>query len=342
MGAGCDGQIMRQEMLSVPNPIDLRPALEGPMAPSARPMRPSVIVVGSINVDFVVRVVRLPRPGETVSGGSYERHGGGKGANAAVAAARSGARVRLVAAVGDDELGEWQLAKLSAERIDTTGVTPMAGAHTGVALITVDADGENQIAVASGANALLDARAVERALESVEPAVGAVCLLGFEVPDAALLPAAEWAGEHRVRVIVNPAPARSISAALLASHPILTPNESEALGLTGEGNVERAGRSLHERSGAAVLVTRGADGVLLVDDEGAWTLPGPQVTPVDTTGAGDVFNGALSAALSRGDRFRQAVRWAMAAAAVSTTGSGARSAPSADEVLAFLAAAARG
>jgi len=96
MGAGCDGQIMRQEMLSVPNPIDLRPALEGPMAPSARPMRPSVIVVGSINVDFVVRVVRLPRPGETVSGGSYERHGGGKGANAAVAAARSAKRSMML------------------------------------------------------------------------------------------------------------------------------------------------------------------------------------------------------------------------------------------------------
>jgi len=303
---------------------------------------PGVIVVGSINVDFVVRVAHLPRPGETVTGGLLERHGGGKGANAAVAAARSGARVRLVAAVGDDELGEWQLAKLTADGMDTTGVTRIAGAHTGVALITVDAGGENQIAVASGANDRLDAPAVERALESVEPAPGAVCLLGFEVADDALAAAGRWAVDHRIRVILNPAPARPIPAALLGLHPILTPNEREAMTLTGETNVEHAGRSLRERSGAAVLVTRGADGVLLVDEAAVRPLPAPHVVAVDTTGAGDVFNGALAAALSRGDHFRQAVRWAMAAAAVGTTGSGARSAPSADEVLAFLAAAARG
>ncbi len=302
------------------------------MAHAGRALRPSVIVVGSINVDFVVRVARLPGAGETVTGGSFERHGGGKGANAAVAAARSGAAVLLVAAVGGDDLGDWQVAELAAEGIDTTGVTRIGEAQTGVALITVDAGGENQIAVASGANVGLDARAVARALESVEPEPSAVCLLGFEIVDEALAAAGHWAREHRLRVIVNPAPARSIPAALLGLHAILTPNGSEALALTGESDAERAGLSLHERSGAAVLVTRGVDGVLLVDEEGVRRLSAPRVTAVDTTGAGDVFNGALAAALSRGDDLAVAVRWATAAAALSTTVVGARSAPSREAV----------
>lgn len=300
--------------------------------------RPNVIVVGSINVDFVVRVSRLPRAGETVLGGSFRRLGGGKGANAAIAAARSGARVVLVGAVGDDELGEWQLAELAGEGIDVTRVARMRGEHTGVALITVDVLGENQIAVASGANAALEASAVAHALESVEPSPGAVCLLGFELPDDPLVAAAAWASGHEMPLVLDPAPARPIRDELLDAHPIVTPNVAEALAITGERSEEAAGWSLHERTGAPVLMTRGTHGVLRVDASGARRIPAFHAAVVDTTGAGDVFAGSLAAALSRGDELDEAVRWAVAAAALSVSRPGARAAPSAQEISRFLAA----
>ena len=299
------------------------------MAQASRSSRPAVIVVGSVNADLVVRVGHLPASGETVTGGSFARHGGGKGANAAVAAARSGAVVSLVAAAGDDDLGEWQLAGLAGEGIDLSTVARIEGASTGVALIVVDEMGENLIAVASGANALLDGPMVDQALRSLEPATGAVCVLGFEVPDEALVAAAGWALEHRVRVIIDPAPARAIPAAVLAARPIFTPNAAEASALTGEGSPERAAPVLRERSGAPVLVTLGARGVLLLDERGARMIPAPRTNAVDTTGAGDVFAGAVAAALSRGDDLEPAVRWAVVAAALSATQAGARSAPSA-------------
>jgi ribokinase len=312
-------------------------ALAGPTARTAEPIGPSVIVVGSINVDFAVRVPHLPVPGETVTGGKFERHGGGKGANQAVAAARSGASVCFVGAVGDDELGRWQLQELALEGIDVASVVRVPGAATGVALIVVDeATGENEIAVASGANALLGAAEVEVALATVEPAIGAVCLMGFEVPDAALLAAARWARKRALMIIVNPGPARPIHPDLLALHPILTPNEAEASALAGAALVESAGRKLHESAGAPVLVTMGATGVLLVAQGASRRLPAFPSTAVDTTGAGDVFNGALGAAMASGTAFERAVRWAMAAAALSTTRVGARSAPTAEQVEALL------
>src|SRR5439155_22582185 len=208
--------------------MTLAPSQEGPMAQASRSSRPAVIVVGSVNADLVIRVGHLPASGETVTGGSFARHGGGKGANAAVAAARSGAVVSLVAAAGDDDLGEWQLAGLAGEGIDLSTVARIEGASTGVALIVVDEMGENLIAVASGANALLDGPMVDQALRSLEPATGAVCVLGFEVPEEALVAAAGWALEHRVRVIVDPAPARAIPPAVFAARPIFTPNAAEA------------------------------------------------------------------------------------------------------------------
>jgi ribokinase len=307
------------------------------MARTAEPMGPSVIVVGSINVDFVVRVPQLPRPGETVTGGKFERHGGGKGANQAVAAARSGANVYFVGAAGDDELGRGQLQELAFEGIDVASVLRVPDAATGVALIIVnEANGENQIAVASGANASLGAAEVEAALATVEPAVGAVCLLGFEVPDAALLAAARWAGRRGLMIVVNPGPARPIHPELLALHPILTPNEAEARALVGKAHVGSAGDKLNESTGAPVLVTMGATGVLLVAQGASRRLPAFPSTAVDTTGAGDVFNGALGAAMASGTAFERAVHWAMAAAALSTTRVGARSAPTAEQVDALL------
>jgi ribokinase len=276
-----------------------------------------VIVVGSVNADLVVRAERLPTAGETVMGGRFSRHGGGKGANQAVAAARLGARVALVGAVGDDDLGVEALALLEREGIDVSAVARVGG-PTGVALIAVDAAGENQIAVASGANAELDPAAVERAVRAAGPGV---VLVGHEVPPAATLAGARAAAGP---VVLNPAPARPVPDELAALGPILTPNAGEARELTGEPEPEVAARALAARTGAAVVVTLGARGVLVLDGDAAEVLPAPRVDVVDTTGAGDAFNGALATALAEGRGLRDAAAFAVAAAALSTCADGAR------------------
>ena len=283
-------------------------------------MARDVFVIGSINVDLVVRAETLPGPGETVTGGTFERHGGGKSANQAVAAARAGAAVRMIGAVGDDELGAEALAQLAAEGIDVSRVQRL-DAPTGVALIAVDAAGENQIAVASGANAALCAEAVEAALDG---AAGGVALLALEVPDAAVLAGARAARAAGLTVVVNPAPARPLGDELLALAPILTPNGGEAAALSGEDEPEAAARALAERTGAPVVVTVGADGALLVADGAVERIPAPAVEAVDTTGAGDAFNGALAAALAGGAALADAVREAVAVAAESVRRPGAR------------------
>ena len=284
-------------------------------------MARDVYVVGSVNVDLVVTAASLPRPGETVAGGTFERHGGGKSANQAVAAARLGARVRMVGAVGDDDLGEEAVAALRGEGIDVSAVGRLAGSATGVALIVVDAAGENQIAVASGANAELGADAVEAALRGAD---GGVALLGFEVPDAPMLAGARAARAAGIAVIVNPAPARELPAALLELSPLLTPNLDEARALAGESDAEAAARALAARTGAPVVVTLGAEGALVVDRESVDRIPAPHVEVVDTTGAGDAFNGALAYELAGGAALLDAVRAAIAVAAASTCAAGAR------------------
>ena len=289
--------------------------------------RPRVIVVGSINTDLVVVGERLPAPGETVSGGRFSQHGGGKGANAAVAAARLGAAVTMVGAVGRDPFGDEALELLGREGIDTSGVA-RTDVPTGVALINVDAAGENQIAVASGANQQVEAAAVERALRAAGPGV---VLTNHEIPLAARLAAARAAPGP---VVLNPAPAGEITDELLALGPILTPNAGEAAELTGETDPEAAAAQLAARTGAPALVTLGARGALCarkVSD--TFLAPAPQVTPVDTTGAGDAFNGALAVALAEGRELRDAVRFAVAVAALSTRAEGAREGmPRRDEV----------
>jgi ribokinase len=287
------------------------------------PGRPLVVVVGSVNVDLVVRVRSLPGSGETVTGGVFSRHHGGKGANQAVAAARMGAEVRFVGAVGDDELGDTARTALIREGIDVSGLQVMPGVPTGVALIVVDSAGENQIAVASGANAALGAAWVARALNGLAPRPGAM-LLTLEIGDEPLTEAARRAVEAGLRVVLAPAPARPVTPGLLAARPILVPNLGEAQALSGVEGAQEAGQALAGQTGAPVVVTLGREGALIVEGGRSVQVPGSAVRAVDATGAGDTVVGVVGAELAAGRPLDQAVRVAMAAAALSTTVPGAR------------------
>jgi ribokinase len=283
-----------------------------------------VVVVGSVNADLVVAVPSLPGPGETVTGGTFARHGGGKGANQAVAAARLGAEVTFVGAVGDDDLGAAAVEELAAEGIDVRAIATLDGVATGVALITVDEAGENAIAVASGANAELDAAAVRAALDGRLDGPPGVVLLGHEVPPDAVLAGAGAARDAGWTAVLNPAPARELAADVLALAPLLTPNASEACALAGDGDPEAAATALAERTGAPVLVTLGARGALLIDGDRREHLDAPAVEVADTTGAGDALNGALAAELAAGRALADAARVAVRAASLSTRRPGAR------------------
>lgn len=287
-----------------------------------------VVVVGSINVDLVVAAGRLPARGETVAGGTLTRSGGGKGANQAVAAARAGGDVVLVGAVGDDDLAAGALAELAAEGVDVSAVARLDNVATGVALIVVDDAGDNQIAVASGANHALDPATVRGAVASaLRGADGGVVLTGFELPDAVVLAAAEAATAAGVPLVVNPAPARALPGGLAAHHPILTPNEHEAATLTGERDLHAASRALMDLTGAPVAITLGARGALIAEDGDTYVQEAPMAEVVDTTGAGDVFSGVLAYELARGASFLQAVEHGTVAASRSVATRGARGRP---------------
>ena len=285
--------------------------------------RPRVVVVGSINVDFVVSAERLPARGETVAGGRLERSGGGKGANQAVAAARAGGAVSLVGSVGDDDLGAEALDALRAERIDVTGVDRVAGMPTGVAVIVVDREGDNQIAVASGANHALSGERVRAALREMGRGPGCV-LVSFELTDGVVGAAAAAAHAVGRVLIVNPAPARTLTPELCRLAPILTPNEHEAAALAGAADPEEAGRLLAAKTGAPVFVTLGKRGAWVVDGNGSGHVPAPAARVVDTTGAGDTFSGVLATELAAGRTPRAAAEVAVTAASLSVTARGAR------------------
>lgn len=294
------------------------------MSAGAQPGRAGsgrVVVVGSVNADFVTVVEHLPRPGETVIGGVFERHWGGKGANQAVAARRFGADVCFVGAVGDDDLGAAAVEALEADGVDASGVARLPGQSTGVALIVVDVSGQNQIAVASGANLSVDAAGLDALLRG--GALGVV-LTNFEVPDVAVVEAVRAAQAAGWVAVVNPAPARPIPEELRGSGVILTPNEHELESITGDGTPEDAACSAVEVTGGSVAVTLGADGALLLDDGAVTRVYAPEVTSRDTTGAGDVFNGVLAAALAEGRPLADGVRLAVCAASFAVEIPGAR------------------
>ena len=292
--------------------------------------QPTVVVVGAVNVDLVVVAPTLPAPGETVVGGGLQTYGGGKGANAAVAAARAGAIVKLIAAVGDDDHGRAALAELAAEGIDIDGVAVLSGESTGVALIVVDDSGENQIAVGAGANAAIDADDVRRRVREALPTAGCV-LVSTEISAAAVSAAVEEAVIASVVCVLNPAPAVPVVADLLPLGVVVTPNETELvdivtqLGETASGTVETDAAKVAARGGRPVVVTRGAEGVAVVDPQlGATRVAAPHVAVRDTTGAGDTFNGVLAARLAAGNSLIEAVPFAVTAAALSVTEVGAR------------------
>ncbi len=287
-----------------------------------------VVIVGSVNVDLVVAAERLPARGETVLGRRLEHYGGGKGANAAVAAARLGAEARLVAAVGGDDLGREALAELRQEGVDVDRVTKVPDEPTGAALIVVDESGDNQIAVGAGANAALSPAAVRRALEGALERAGCL-LVSLEIPHEAVRAAVGAGRERGVPVVIDPAPARASVLELAAFGPIFAPNAGEAHQLTGEADQRRAAAALTRRTGAPVIVTDGSKGALLLEESGAelLALPTPSgVAAVDTTGAGDTFSGALATRIAVGDDLRAAASFAVAAGACAVRARGARSA----------------
>ena len=301
-------------------------------------VRSDVVVVGAINLDIVVEAARLPGPGETVVGPGMQRHGGGKGANAAVAAARSGARVRLIGAVGSDDIGASALAELADEGIDVSGVVRLRNKVTGVALIVVDHAGENQIAVGAGANAALSAKHVIDTITPLLADAGCV-LVSTEIPGPAVTAAVRAAAHAGVACVLNPAPPIPDVLSLLGLGPIVTPNATEAVELAGllghaTATIEQSARAIAAASGAPVVITRGGAGVtLLASDATQHDIPPRPAEVRDTTGAGDTFNGVLACRIAAGDALERAIRVAGVAASMSVGQVGARSGMPFEDVL---------
>jgi ribokinase len=299
-----------------------------------------IVVVGSSNTDMVIRVPRIPRPGETILGGTFSMAPGGKGANQAVSAARAGGRVTFIARVGDDIFGRQALLNFKADGIDTRFVSSEASAPSGVALINVADDGENAISVASGANARLTPEDIGRAAAAFDGAD--IVLNQLEIPIPAVRAALGMAKKRGIPVILNPAPACPLGDEILGLVSILTPNESEAEILTGikiasEQAARRAAAALRARGPGLVVITLAEKGCYAAADEFEGAVPAFPVRPVDTTAAGDVFNGALAVALAEQRPLPAALRFASAAAALSVMKFGAQpSAPTRAEIEVFL------
>jgi ribokinase len=290
-------------------------------------MTAHITVVGSLNMDLVVRAPRIPQPGETIIGGDFRTVPGGKGANQAVAAARLGAQVSMVGRVGGDAFGGALRDNLGASGVDRAFVARDPEAATGIALITVDDGGQNSIVVVSGANMRLlpaDVDAAEAAIVASD-----ALLLQLESPMETVTRAAELARAHGVRVVLNPAPAGPIPPALLALVDVLIPNESETAYLAGmevgdQFQAEAAAHSLRDMGVTTVVLTLGERGAMLAWECGTQLFSAFDVTPVDTTAAGDAFVAGFAVALAEGRSLAEAVRWGNAAGALAATKMGAQ------------------
>lgn len=286
-----------------------------------------VAVIGSSNTDMVVKTTRFPAPGETVLGGEFFVFPGGKGANQAVAAARVGADVRFFCALGDDPFGQQAQQGYASEGIRTDAIMKVTGVATGVALITVNEAGENEIVVAPGANAQLTAEYLSQQAHRLQEAD--IALAQLEIPMPAIGFLAGFCRDRGIRLILNPAPAQPLAPDVLQGLFALTPNQSETEMLTGirpdnPETAEAAARVLGDKGVQHVVITLGAKGVFYQGNEGKFQLTPPRVTAVDTTAAGDVFNGVLAAGLARGNSWKESLGLANRAAALSVTRMGAQ------------------
>lgn len=287
----------------------------------------SLVVLGSINADHILNLESFPTPGETLMGSQYQVAFGGKGANQAVAAGRSGAKIAFIACTGDDDTGERVRKQLACDNIDIAPVSVIAGESTGVALIFVNGEGENVIGIHAGANAALTVDLVEAQRERIANA--SALLMQLESPIESVLAAAKIARENQTLVALNPAPASELSDELLSLLDIITPNETEAEKLTGvrvdnEADAAKAAKVLHDKGIKTVLITLGSRGVWAsINGEGS-RIPGFKVQAIDTIAAGDTFNGALITALLEEKPLAEAIRFAHAAAAIAVTRKGAQ------------------
>jgi len=287
----------------------------------------SIVIIGSSNTDMVIKCEHLPAPGETILGGNFFMNAGGKGANQAVAAARLNGDVCFIAKVGNDVFGRQAIDLFIKENIKTEYIFIDDANPSGIALITVDAKGENCIAVAQGANGNLsvdDIKNTEAVLQDAD-----IILVQLEIPIETIEYIAGFARRHNKILILNPAPARILTDDLLGKISIITPNETEASMLSGieVTNIEAAKQAAHVLSAKGietVIITLGKDGALLYQNNEFRVIPTNVVNPVDTTAAGDVFNGALAVALSEQKDIKDAVRFANIAASISVTRLGAQ------------------
>ncbi|WP_226572703.1 ribokinase [Mangrovibacter yixingensis] len=299
-----------------------------------------LVVLGSINADHILNLAQFPTPGETVTGQHYQVAFGGKGANQAVAAGRSGANISFIACVGGDDIGQQVRQQLASDNIDVSPVDSVDGESTGVALIFVNQEGENVIGIHAGANSALTPERVEK--HNTLIASASALLMQLESPVESVLTAARIAHQNDTTVILNPAPACPLSDELLALVDIITPNETEAEKLTGirvetEADASKAAQKLHEKGIGIVMITMGSRGVWVSDGSINERIAGFKVKAVDTIAAGDTFNGALVTALIEGKQLQDAIRFGHAAAAIAVTRKGAQpSVPWREEIDRFL------
>jgi len=287
-----------------------------------------IIVIGSANMDMVVKTDHIPVPGETVLGGAFLMNPGGKGANQAVSIARLGGDVSFISKVGNDVFGRQSKQTFEEEGIDTDGVLEDTKTPSGVALITVDKSGENSIVVASGANLNLTPKDVEQYLNKI-PRVNIV-LLQLEIPMETVKFAVQYASKHGIKIILNPAPANPMISELFNFIDVITPNSNEAELLSGIvvkdiDSAKTAAESIFQQGVKNVVITLGANGAVLLNEEGFQIVPANKVETIDTTAAGDVFNGALALAIAEGKDILSGVHFACQAASIAVTRMGAQS-----------------
>ncbi|OOF51569.1 ribokinase [Rodentibacter genomosp. 1] len=303
-------------------------------------MNKKLTVLGSINADHVISVPYFAKPGETLTGKNYHIAYGGKGANQAVAAARLGANVAFIGCIGDDGIGTSMKNAFTQDGIDTAHINTVSQEMTGMAFIQVAQTGENSIVLAPGANAFLDEQIVCNAEERI--AQSDCLLMQLETPISGVELAAQIAKKHNVQVVLNPAPAQPLSDHLLGLIDIITPNETEAEILTGvrvtdEQSAVKSAEVFHQKGISCVMITLGEKGVFISREGEHRIIKGFSVQAVDTTAAGDTFNGGFITALLEGQSLDEAIRFGQAAAAISVTRKGAQpSIPSRQETLEFL------